>query len=366
MKKVHELIGHAEPVPGDVGIEIEVEFQDANPSVPKEISSIWSSKGDNSLRFIGREYVTNGAQPLGKELEDSLDVLCDKINKSGPVKESPRTSVHVHINVTSLPVTSLWSGVCGFWLLENLLVNYCGDHRESNLFCFRLQDTEGILRYVEKDLKSSKPFGKHLNTDHVRYAALNLNAIAKFGSVESRSMRGITDAKEIYDWASLVHGVVHNAAKAHKNPGLLLDHYFKSSREDFLSGLVGETWATKLIKHCGKRWDDMIEDNVGSVLQVAYAHDWDKWEARLEVPPPKKSKARNVLADAVDLDILLEADRIMEQGRAHNLRPENMQGLNEAFWNAVPPRVDNIRVARAGQVNMQGVRAENIIIDEDF
>jgi hypothetical protein len=315
--KVHEALGWAEPVPGDVGIEIEVEAHDRLPSVPKDISSIWASKGDGSLRHIGREYVTEGAQPLDNSFKESLDTLCEAINKANIIKNSPRTSVHVHINVSNRSLTELWTGVCAFWLVENLLVDFCGEQRVSNLFCFRLKDTEGILKYVEKDLKASTPFSKHLAADQIRYAALNLNAIAKFGSVESRSMQGITDPVAIFDWAKLVHGVVHNPATQFADPSELLDYYYKTPRDELLNTLVGDAWSRKLIKHCGKQWDDMIEDNAERVIQVAYAHDWSKWESRIAAPAKRKPKAPIGLAG----------------GDAQWIIPDNVVNMdNDALW----------------------------------
>lgn len=366
--KVHEALGWTEPVIGDVGIEIEVEAKDRLPNVPRDVSAMWTSKADNSLRFIGREYVTNGAQKLDQPLQSSLTTLCDVINKAEVIHNSPRTSVHVHVNVSNMSLSGVWTGITSFWLIENLLVDFCGENRVSNLFCFRLKDTEGLLKYVDRDLKSSTPFVRHLAGDQVRYAALNLNAIAKFGSVESRSMRGITNPVEIYEWAQLIHNIIHKTALTFSTPSNLLDAYFKTSREDFLNTIVGDTWSKKLIKHCGKSWDDMIEDNVGSVLQVAYSHDWDKWESRIEAPK-KRARARVNIDNPFDQPLIQPvidwADAPIQRIRGRDddvLIALDQEGVNRPMdWQQVIERAQ-VQVAVGGGNLPPQVQA----VDDDF
>lgn len=279
--ELYKILGRNEPKKGDVGIEIEVEGHEPLPVAPR--NSCWLSKEEGSLRYHGREYITNEPQLLDNNLLKALTILSESLNKKDIVIEnSPRTSVHIHVNVTDLHMTQMWTGVCAFWLVENMLLEYCGPERVSNLFCLRIQDAEGVLKYVQRDLNSDRPLFNHLNTDQVRYAALNLNAASKFGSLEVRCMRGTTDPILIYNWSKLVHRIIHEAHKKHNNPSDLMDYYFRTPRLDFLNSVVGEDDAKTLIKCCGRKWEDLIEDNVGSVLSIAYHHNWEKYEKRLD------------------------------------------------------------------------------------
>lgn len=168
-------------------------------------------------------------------------------------------------------------------------------------------------------------------------------------------MRGITNPVEIYEWAQLIHNIIHKTALTFSTPSNLLDAYFKTSREDFLNTIVGDTWSKKLIKHCGKSWDDMIEDNVGSVLQVAYSHDWDKWESRIEAPK-KRARAR------VDIDNPFDQPLFQPVRDNDVLIALNQEGVNRPMdWQQVIERAQ-AQVAVGGGNPPPQVQA----VDDDF
>jgi len=94
-----------------------------------------------------------------------------------------------------------------YYLLEGVLVKYCGEHREGNRFCLRLQDSDGCYDVI-RDLFSRGICNLRLHSqESLRYAALNLAAITKYGSLEFRSMRGTLDKNVILPWVNALANI---------------------------------------------------------------------------------------------------------------------------------------------------------------
>jgi hypothetical protein len=271
-----------------IGIELECEFEDG-PG-PEINNKLWVSKPEGSLRYHGMEYVN--PNPITVEMKrKTIEMLLKLIGDRKVIKDSPRTSIHVHTNILRHTPIQIWTACVAYWTIENLLFKYCGEDREGNLFCLRLCDAEGVLDTVYKDLKGKLPF-QMLAGDHVRYGGLNINAIKKFGSLEFRGMRGAVDLDVMDTWSTEVHNIVTNS-KTYEHPEHLMDSYFKMDKRDFLKSLMSEGFVDQLTK-LDKNWRDLVDNNVGLVMQLAYFHDWNKWQTKLEA---YKSKAK----DAVDV-----------------------------------------------------------------
>jgi len=266
-------------VKGDVGIEIEVESLDLLPAVNNHA---FTSKPDGSLRHCGNEYVTNGVATLDKDFKQNLTKLCKDIETSGRViKDSPRTSVHVHVNISNLTLSQAWTGILSAWLMETVFVEGCGPERVGNLFCLRLKDAEYLIPTAQKDLRSPTPFTQHLMSDHIKYSGTNLNAIARFGSVETRYKGGSIDPDDIYSWSSLHHAVIHNAANEYKTPSKFIDTFCTMAKRDFVESIIGKDRFKQYVEPI-QGWEDMVEEQLGIIAPVAYTHTWDKWEDKVQ------------------------------------------------------------------------------------
>lgn len=264
---------------GDVGLELEVEADQPLPSV----TGAWKSKEEGSLRGYSMEYVTNGPILCDDNKFQTIKQLTDEINRPEyrVNKASPRTSLHVHVNVGKLTPNQTWTAATAYWLFENLLMEYCGESRKGNLFCLRAKDAEGSIRTCTRDLRSKTPFTT-LKTDIIRYAAQNMNAIPKFGSIEYRGMCGTTDAEVIDTWSTQLHNLVRNSSLHFSNPSELLDRYYATSNKAaFLGRFFDPGFVQRLTSMPG--WMDMIDNNVDLLLEFAYYHsDWTKYQERLE------------------------------------------------------------------------------------
>ena len=259
---------------GDIGIEIEVEAHDELPDIK---TKEWTSKKEGSLRVGGKEYVSNGPLVISSTPRH-LKFLSDSLSKCKIIHDSPRASVHMHLNVMYKTPVQYWTQVCAYWLTENLLMDFCGEYRKGNSFCLRLLDAEGVLRYAHNDLKQSLPFAS-LHNDAIRYCGQNLKATYKFGSIEYRGMEFTIDPNKLYTWANQLYLLGLNT-KDFANPARFMDEYFlNDGSKEFLSKIFDKDFVSTITK--SDNWKDRLEINEGVICELAYVHDWDRWERNI-------------------------------------------------------------------------------------
>lgn len=182
-------------VKGDVGIEVECE---GKLGALDRAGFFWEQHEEASIRG-GTEFVLSKPVPM-ELLGKAITELRERTNLCALNPDSPRTSVHVHQNVQRYTIRELYSVLLAYWAFENILVRMNGTSREGNLFCCRAVDAEGLCHGIIHDLNN----GILLPTDWDgtrRYAALNLSALCKFGSIEFRFMKGLTDWTKVELWA---------------------------------------------------------------------------------------------------------------------------------------------------------------------
>lgn len=234
MKKIHELLGK-KPLNGDVGIEIEAEGEHMKAVDTK----YWLTCDDGSLR--GRypdqraEFVL--VNPIPISVVKAAVTELTKLQEAAKINFSFRTSVHVHVNVMELTEKQVLNMVYTYMLLEEPLMNFCGKERKGNRFCLRLQDAEGLLDTV---LEFSKKGWKYLPPENqIRYAAVNLGALHKYGSVEFRGMRGTMDVATITTWANALV-CLRTFAVNQENPQAIFDLFLDNTPEEFLRLVLGK------------------------------------------------------------------------------------------------------------------------------
>lgn len=164
---------------GDVGIEIEVE----GDNLPRP-DEYWRCERDGSLRGESMEYVLEEPLKLPKALDALAHLDACYIRGNTNVHESVRAGVHIHINVQKLTVVELFSFMTAYLILEDLLIKYCGEYREGNLFCLRTRDAEFLLHTLEG--VASKKNYEAFSSDMLRYASMNVCSLWRYGSLEFR------------------------------------------------------------------------------------------------------------------------------------------------------------------------------------
>jgi hypothetical protein len=265
---------------GDQGLELEVEASEPLPEIDTEH---WVTKLEPSLRGgergMAKEYISKGVLQayqvpraiafLSKTLEDP---------KLKVMKDSKRTSFHVHNNVLYLEPRQLWTNVCAYWLCENVLFSRLPGHRQGNHFCLRLSDAEGTLRSCVKDLKEEAPFS-NFSDNAVRYSGQNLASITKFGSIEYRGMEGTTDGERLSEWSSELLSLTSKVPTLWDTPDQMMDEYYSQGAAHFLSRIFSSKFLEPIFK---VDYRGMMEENEGTLLELVYFHDWKAWQTKIE------------------------------------------------------------------------------------
>lgn len=224
-------------VPGDLGIEIEIEGESYFPEegdIPESMN--WRAEADGSLRGYSMEYIIR--KPIKHdEVEKHLELLRDlwKAHKCTP-KYSFRAGVHVHVNVQRMTINQLLTFACLYYCLEHALVRYCGSNREGNLFCLRAEDAE----YALVALETAVGFGDlhQLGTDNIRYSSLNLRAVPQYGSVEFRAMETQPDLSKIKEWCAMLIAIRDAAIATTNRRDIPYEISFKGP-EQWASDILG-------------------------------------------------------------------------------------------------------------------------------
>lgn len=180
-----------------IGIEVEVENTNFKNGIPD--GSPWQEKGDGSLRNNGYEFVSKPiyAHDAPSALQQLLvDILGEDCHFS------PRTSVHIHLNVQDLTQAQVTDLVLVYLLFEKLFYRFAGKGRHRSIFCVPIQDT-GLADFL----------GSHGCINHAweKYTGLNLcpivgnrDGVHAYGTVEFRHMHGTFDVEKLSIWIDLI------------------------------------------------------------------------------------------------------------------------------------------------------------------
>lgn len=279
---INEMFGFV-PVTGHEGIEIEVESK--NPYDDMPVNGVWSVKTDGSLRNFGREFVTKGALDINNDFTGKIKVATDYLAKQDEkgakiIRNCPRTSVHVHYNMGNKTPVDFYKVVVTYWLIEDVLLDYCGSTRKGNLFCLRLKDAEfmihNAIRAVEDGVNTGYGHFSSYNSETAKYGAINLSAINNFGTIEFRAMRGTVDPVIIENWGRALHNMVEFATKKFDDPDDILDYFYKEGPSTFFRSCINNE--TIINQVCVGDWEDRINSIAMTVSLLAYAVDWKEWK----------------------------------------------------------------------------------------
>jgi hypothetical protein len=238
MKKLHELLG-LPLCKGSLGVEIECEGKNLNPID----TETWRTERDGSLRgeypHRSSEYVMR--QPVSVvRLPKAVDELISHQAKA-TLEFSFRTSVHVHVNVQEYTIDEMLAFLYACLLLEEPLMNFCGETRKGNRFCLRVKDAEGY----DKTLNSLFEYGwrtvRDLNGDNIRYSAINIHALKKYGSIEFRGMRGNMDRDVILPWCNTLLNIRNTATKL-GSPVAVYNEFIKKGNREFAEEMIGKSF----------------------------------------------------------------------------------------------------------------------------
>lgn len=284
-------------IAGDIGLELEVEPL-PNRTLPVINTGNWETKSEGSLRNGGMEYITKTALKKNLDYSRRIKELTDQLNDNIADVNSFRTSLHVHLNMKEKTLTEVWTICTAYWLVENLLFEYCGEDRKSNHFCLRLKDAEGIINHLRDAIEMPNPLLDF--SDNLRYGGLNLAALYKFGSLEFRGMRGTIDPVVIETWSTALYELSRLSTTYFNNPQEVMDFYYYHGHEELINVLFPKK--LNLFLKGMKNSKDMIDENAYRLIGFAYKCNWKNYTEQLknraETKPKLKSRSNRWL-DAI-------------------------------------------------------------------
>lgn len=296
--KISTLLGRRKAAEGDIGLEIEVEgnvfpktnewyddnddfHQEADERIPEQ----WKYVEDGSLRGEDNaEYVL--VKPIKfDEVPIALKALWDMFDECGSVlSDSNRTSVHVHLNVNEFHLNRLCSFIALYTAVEEVLTNWCGDHRVGNLFCLRAKDAPAILSKARSFLTTG--LVHHLD-DGLHYSGLNLHAISKHGSIEIRTMRGVKDPEVIQTWVDILRRI-YDMSDAYEDPRAVCEMFSGGGSERFLRYVLGGN-TDRVVQECGMSPDEInnsVRQGIRMAQRLCYCRDWSSFKPSKASPDP--------------------------------------------------------------------------------
>jgi len=287
---------------GEVGIEIECEGQ--NLMMP---DLYWDAVHDGSLRGLSIEYVLKNPAKR-KEISKVLNYLYKSWKDHGAViNDSPRTSVHIHVNVQELEVRNVIAFYCLYNILEELLVKFCGKGREGNLFCLTSTDANFALDLLCNIVARQEWY--KFKDRNFRYSAVNFNSIPKFGSLEFRTMRGTRDIALIKRWINMLLKIKDYSLQF-KQPANIIEHLSARGGRQFVNDVM-EEYAVSLLAY--PDINNIIRQGVWRIQELAFIPITDK-KPRQVIKAERAWAEEGPMMAGGDLDIDHEF-RMMEAGR---------------------------------------------------
>lgn len=181
---------HFEKYKNPVGIEVEVEgWMSHKPSL-----LCWEAREDGSLKDHGMEFVS---KILSGPIIDWALIELQRVfvMQTTKLKWSHRTSIHVHVNLKSLPAVKLKWLVAYYALMEPIWYSFCDEKRKGNSFCFPI--TTCNPRDVQVGQKWPKYCGMNLGT-----------SLTQFNTVEFRQMHGHENIKLLINWIRMISNFI--------------------------------------------------------------------------------------------------------------------------------------------------------------
>lgn len=349
---VEEIFGGRRKQSGEVGIEIEVEGR--NLPQQAHMREFWEVKRDGSLRGESAEYVLT--QPVARRNVSNALLYLDSVFTAVEAQPnmSYRTSVHVHVNQQGMNFRTLITEMVLYYIFEESLVNFCGPERVGNKFCLRARDAEDIVRRVYEAVT-----GNHFHLmieENIKYAAMNINALARFNSLEFRAMRGTLDQGVINKWVEMLL-CIKDAATSGKfdSPTAVVARMSEMGPEEFTRYIFGEH-ADVIFED--REYKDHMYYGVRLVQELAYGVRWNHTPEEQVSNGKKPKRNANLNNDANILEaIQFNARQVAEQQQRER---EALNRFNGGQQPPAPPPQRFWDPEGAGNWNVEPVPVEDL------
>lgn len=350
-----------------VGVEVEVE--NLARIDPNTTLVFWRMNEDGSLRNNGHEFVS---VPLAASfVNPALTLLFRGLNKGHVF--SKRTSVHIHVDFRQVTLDHLFGTLLAYHVVEPLLFKFVGGNRSNNIFCVPWASS-----YPFQTLNGNSRFATVVeNLAPSRYSALNLAALAKFGTLEFRHMPGTNDTKKIMNWLNILlslrlFGLKHDAHAHILNKIVALNT--NSQYAQFVESIFGDLTALLDTRTLLEDMERNVMDVKTSLLNAKFHQEVINKQYSIESELGKTFKFKKPVSK---YDLAMESEeaefrRPPREGAPRPARPEARPRpgaraariINEAMAQPAPPpepgavqRVE-IREREQFQLDMERMRIE--------
>lgn len=268
MKKIVQLL-HLSDTKGKFGVEIELEGRGLLqcPSV-----NGWVKERDGSLSQGGIEFVLR--RPLDRDgVNNSLDDLYNMLREHTLIQDRQRAGVHVHLNCQQRTLNEIFTMITAYLLLEDILMEWCGEMRKGNHFCFSAENAEALILNLRNAVINRNI--TLLNTDQIRYASLNVQSLFRYGSLEFRGMRSTSEAQPIKDWVGIIDELTEKALEF-SNPQELIEAASGYGEDRFLDILLPSYKKEMMMMKSFKK--GCLLESARRLQVFAYCSSWQEEE----------------------------------------------------------------------------------------
>jgi hypothetical protein len=283
------------------GLEIELEGEYVqSENIP--IMQYWKQVKDGSLRIkqgvVGAqaiEYVFKGPMNLD-QTSQALTLLFNYLNKTPKVKvyDSYRTSIHVHVNCMQETFKTVMNFITLSMIFDELFVSQNGQTRIGNNFCLRTRDAEGQLNDLITSVQSyGTPFNVSANN---RYSSINVASLAKYGTVEFRSLECSTDYDRVWHWVNTLQSL-KKAARSFTNPREIIGTFSNKGPDEFIKNILGP-YANKYIAVAGHQ--QMLHTGMRLAQDFAYCSEW-RLPGKDDIKPKKPNQKLNKIVPGLHM-----------------------------------------------------------------
>jgi hypothetical protein len=213
------------------------------------------------------------------------------------INYSFRAGVHIHVNVQDLAFYDAYKFGVVYYILEPVLLEWCGPDREANLFCLGLSQANYNILAMTQELNRGGIGVNAIDSDRVRYAALNWTALPKYGSMEFRSLGTKPSFDNIKQWVQILYNIRKASLEYNTAEEILLE----------FSNLSPNKWAKKILGDAYEYVKDIpdfsnkIYEGLWEIQDFANAIDNKKEQLIGNQPKVKRVKLKkNVVPNHVE------------------------------------------------------------------
>lgn len=286
---------------GSLGVEIEIEGANLPAGgylegIEVPSGSVWQAKNDGSLRN-GLEYVLS--QPCKvEEVGPLIHGLYEVFKKRGTrLTPSNRCSIHVHYNVGGLKVNTVTSIIALWTIFEEPLLRWWGQERFKNHFCLSSKDESGSLTAWESFLTT----GRLPEQTGLRYTALNLVAIKKYGSLEFRGGGAVSVPEKGVVWTQFLYALCEYAKQKYPDPRQIAYDISERGPRQILFDICGDLFARfgEEVVATVPDFDRACSESFYNFQPILFDFPWQDWLEEIDKPyvPNPFAKGGKTLQD---------------------------------------------------------------------